>query len=419
MSVKRFAVSIPEKIADKFEENLKGMDYRSRSMAVADALNRFTEKNLMSKDAEFGAMLIKGERKSATKKQLEALKSRHDKMILSSHRDTAKETFIEIWIVKGRAVELRKIKKRIAKVRGVVSCFLHSMKNAPMSCFVDSRRESQLNYKNELLTRMALEEDIGEGDITSENVVPDKARLSAVIRAQGPGILCGINCAGNKFHESGKKVQFEALKKEGSWIEKGEAVARIEGHARSILECYNTGLNLLMRLSGVATNTARFVQKLKPYKAKLLDTRRTIPDFREIEMYAIAVGGGQNRRMGLYDGVLVENHHVKIAGSVEEAVARAKKSCKSVSVEVRGLKQLAEALNAGAEHIMLKDMEPEDIRQAVRMADGKAMLEASGGINLENIEEIAKTGVDYVSVGSNLSLSAPALDFSLEIMKVE
>jgi len=404
MAVRRFAVSIPERIANRFDESMETMEHGNRSKAVAEALMEFTEKKLRTKDVEVGTLLIKGTNDMRLKTRLDRIKNHYEDTVLSTFRDTEKNTFIDIWIVKGKSCVLTRLKMRLNKVHGIAGCWIYSLKNGIAS----NNCESQ--------ARMVLEEDIGTGDITSENIIPENAKAEALINAKDSGVLCGINLALMKINMYDGKVFAECLKKDGERIEKGEPVMRLRGPARSILAFERTALNLLMRMSGIATNASRFVENITPYKAELFDTRKTVPGHRVLDKYAVKVGGGHNHRMGLYDGILIKNNHIAIIGSVREAIKRAKQAGKPIEVEVRNLDELREALLESPETILLDNMGIDDISNAVRITNGKTKLEASGGVTLENINSIAATGVDRISVGSALTLSANALDFSLRII---
>jgi len=216
-----------------------------------------------------------------------------------------------------------------------------------------------------------------------------------------------------------EQVNFEEYYKDGNFIEKGNIVAILKGNARLILAGERIALNILQRLSGIATFTKEFEKKLEDLPVKILDTRKTTPGLRFMEKYAVRIGGGNNHRFALYDAVLIKDNHIKIAGSVKEAVLRAKKSCiyQKIEVEVKNFEELEEAISAGADIVMLDNMDIETMKKAVEIAKGRVLLEASGGVNLQNIREIALTGVDFVSVGA-LTHSAKAVDMSMKIKEV-
>jgi nicotinate-nucleotide pyrophosphorylase (carboxylating) len=260
----------------------------------------------------------------------------------------------------------------------------------------------------------ALAEDVGPGDRTTEATVPADARARARIEQKQPGVIAGLDVARAVFKRVEPELRFEPLTEEGVWREAGP-VAAIEGPARGILTAERVALNFLQRLSGVATMTARFVREVEGTGARILDTRKTTPGLRELEKRAVAAGGGINHRMGLYDAVLVKENHAALAGGVGEAARRALAAASDeipVEVECATLAEVDEALEAGARRILLDNMSPPELREAVGRVGGRAELEASGGVTLETVRAIAESGVDYVSVGA-LTHSAPALDLSL------
>jgi nicotinate-nucleotide pyrophosphorylase (carboxylating) len=243
-------------------------------------------------------------------------------------------------------------------------------------------------------------------------VIDENAVCEARIVVKERGVVCGLDVAAAVFEELGAHlVPFVA---DGDVVEPGP-VARVEGPARAVLTGERLALNLVGRLSGVATLTRRYVDAVEGTGATILDTRKTTPGLRELEKQAVRCGGGTNHRLGLYDGVLIKDNHLRIAGSIREAVQRARNTGLSVEVECDTLGQVAEALAAGADRIMLDNMTLDELRAAVSLVDGRAELEASGGVTLETVREIAGTGVDFVSVGA-LTHSARALDVSLEVL---
>jgi nicotinate-nucleotide pyrophosphorylase (carboxylating) len=264
------------------------------------------------------------------------------------------------------------------------------------------------------LVEGALAEDVGDGDLTAAAVVPEAARAAARIEQRAPGVISGLAVAETVFRELDPDLAFERLAQEGEWRQPGP-VARIEGRARAILTGERVALNFLGRLSGVATQTARFVRTVESTGATILDTRKTTPGLRALEKQAVEVGGASNHRAGLHDAILVKENHAAVAGGVGEASRRALAAAPdgvTVEVECATLAEVEEALAAGAGRILLDNMSPAELRRAVELTDGRAELEASGGVTLANVREIAETGVDYVSVGA-LTHSAPALDLSL------
>jgi nicotinate-nucleotide pyrophosphorylase (carboxylating) len=268
------------------------------------------------------------------------------------------------------------------------------------------------------LVARALLEDLGSGDVTAEAVVPEDATGRATITQKEPGVIFGLDVAAEVFRQAGAELTGEAA--EGDWRDDvPAAVARAEGSARALLAAERTALNFLCHLSGVATLTATFVSRVELTGARVLDTRKTIPGLRALEKAAVAAGGGINHRMGLYDAILIKENHAAIAGGVGKAVRRAREAKPGLSVEVecRDLGEVREGVAAGADRLLLDNMSPVELREAVaearRGGDGPE-LEASGGIDLANVREIAETGVDYVSIGA-LTHSAQALDLSMTI----
>lgn len=285
----------------------------------------------------------------------------------------------------------------------------------------------------ELVAR-ALAEDIGAGDLTSETVVPEEARARARIVQKQPGVLFGLDVAAETFRQAGAG-ELERLAGEGEWREQAPAgVAAVEGPARALLAAERTALNFLGRLSGIATLTARYVRAVRGTRARVLDTRKTTPGLRALEKAAVAAGGGVNHRMGLYDAILLKENHMALVSGVAEAVLRATRGQprKAVAVECRTVEEVRQALSAGAGYVLLDNMDPETLREAVAAAEvaaritglsvlagvgSRAVLEASGGIALDNAAEVAATGVDAISVGA-LTHSAPALDLSMVVEPV-
>jgi nicotinate-nucleotide pyrophosphorylase (carboxylating) len=263
--------------------------------------------------------------------------------------------------------------------------------------------------------RRALAEDIGSGDVTSEATVPARARARAWIIQKAPGVIFGLEPTEAVFRALDPAVALERMCAEGEWREGGEVLA-VQGGARAILAGERTALNFLGRLSGVATLAARYVRAVAGTGAQILDTRKTTPGLRALEKAAVAAGGARNHRAGLHDMVLIKENHAALAGGVGEAVRKARARAPGVALEVecRTLEELREALDAGAPMVLLDNMAPALLREAVALAAGRARLEASGGVTLATVREIASTGVDFVSAGE-LTHSAPALDVSLTL----
>jgi nicotinate-nucleotide pyrophosphorylase (carboxylating) len=256
-----------------------------------------------------------------------------------------------------------------------------------------------------------LAEDVGDGDLTSIAVIDEDAVCTARLLVKEAGVVCGLDIAAEVFDRLGATL--EPLAADGDAVEPG-AVACVEGRARAVLTGERLALNLLGRLSGIATLTHRYVDAVAGTGAVILDTRKTTPGLRALEKHAVACGGGHNHRLGLYDGILIKDNHLRLAGSLGEAVARSKRTGVPVEVECDMLAQVREALAAGADSILLDNMPVPELRKAVELTGGRARLEVSGGVTLETVRAIAETGVDFISVGA-LTHSARALDVSLEV----
>ena len=265
--------------------------------------------------------------------------------------------------------------------------------------------------------RRALEEDIGSGDITTSLLIPEEDESTARFVAKDAFILAGIPFAREVFHILHPSLEWTSFFTDGDKIRKGDVLAELSGKTRIILTGERVSLNILQRLSGIATLTSRHVEKVRGLKARIVDTRKTVPCMRFMEKYAVRKGGGYNHRFGLFDGILIKNNHIKAVGSVSEAVKRAKAShhLAKIEVEVESLPDLKLAVKAGADIVMLDNMPVRDMKEAVQIVQGKVLIEASGGINLDNVREIAGTGVDIISVGA-LTHSATAVDISLQLV---
>jgi len=263
----------------------------------------------------------------------------------------------------------------------------------------------------------ALAEDIGRGDLTTQATVPPDVRGTAELRFRVPGVVCGLPVAAAVFRQVDPDTVFVALVPEGERLTLPATVARVEGRAAALLTAERVALNLVARMAATATLTRRYVDAVAGTRAQILDTRKTTPGLRALEKYAVRVGGGRNHRLGLDDGILIKDNHLRIAGSVAEAVARTHRSAPPgirVEVEVETLDELREALAAGADMILLDNMPPALMREAVVLVAGRVPLEASGGVTLETVRAIAETGVDFISAGA-LTHSAGSLDIALDI----
>lgn len=267
------------------------------------------------------------------------------------------------------------------------------------------------------ILRAALREDLGSaGDITSEITIPDEAQASAQVVARAPGCIAGIEHTLRVFSLLDAGISADALVSDGDMVEAGTVLATLAGSARAILAGERVALNLLGRLSGIATATREFVDKVAGTRAKILDTRKTTPLLRALEKMAVTAGGGSNHRMGLYDAVLIKDNHIRAVGSAAEAVARARAHVApdvQVEVEIETLADLEAVIEAGADVVLLDNMAPDELRAAVEKTAGRCILEASGGISAENVRSVAETGVDLISVGS-ITHSAPSLDVALD-----
>jgi nicotinate-nucleotide pyrophosphorylase (carboxylating) len=268
--------------------------------------------------------------------------------------------------------------------------------------------------------RLALAEDIGSGDATTLATVPANATAKAVMRAREPLVVAGIGFAEIAFRELSPKIKIEMLARDGQRIAAGKTLLKISGPARAILTAERVALNFVQRLSGVATLTSQFVGAIRGTRAQILDTRKTTPGWRRFEKYAVACGGGKNHRLGLFDMILIKDNHLAALrnekpSAIAAAVARARKKFPKLKIEVEAdtLKQVEQAVDASADFILLDNMDLKQLRQAVKIVNGRAQTEASGGVNLKTVRAIAKTGVDFISVGA-LTHSARAVDIGLD-----
>ncbi len=269
---------------------------------------------------------------------------------------------------------------------------------------------NRLNQEEILpLLRAAIEEDIGTGDITTDAIVPENLDVRGYFLSKADGILAGIDVSLMVFWILDNNINILNKLEDGKEIKRGDVIAEIKGNARAILKGERVALNILQRLSGIATLTSKFVEKIKGTDAKILDTRKTTPILRKLEKYAVRVGGGENHRFGLYDAVLIKDNHIKIAGGITKALNKVKGE-----IEVKNKQEFIEAVENGAKRVLLDNMEVSNIEEIVKINRRKIPLEVSGGVTLENVREYANTGIDYISVGM-LTHSAPALDISFKI----
>ncbi len=257
-----------------------------------------------------------------------------------------------------------------------------------------------------------LKEDIGEGDRTTEWIVPENHRGKAKIIAKENGVVAGHNYAKEVFLALDSNLKYRELKRDGEEVKKGEIIAEIEGKTRAILTGERVALNILQRLSGIATLTREYLKAVEGTKAKILDTRKTTPGLREMEKYAVRMGGGENHRFTLSEMILIKENHISVAGSIKEAVRRVKGKGLKVEVEVRNMDELKEAIEEGVDRVLLDNWKVESIKEAVDLVKGKIPLEASGNMTVERAKEVAYAGVDFISVGA-LTHSFKSLDLSL------
>ncbi|QDX91997.1 carboxylating nicotinate-nucleotide diphosphorylase [Brevibacillus laterosporus] len=260
-------------------------------------------------------------------------------------------------------------------------------------------------------------EDVGHGDITTMTTISADEKGLGILYAKESGIIAGLDIAEQVFHTVDHELDFQRRVSEGSQVKKGDVIAEVAGSVQAILVGERLALNLLQRLSGIATRTQLFVNEIKHTKARVVDTRKTTPGLRLLEKYAVRVGGGHNHRFALYDAVMIKDNHSKGAGGIKEAVMKAREAIPhtmKIEVEAESLEQVHEALSAGADIIMLDNMSCEMMREAVQIIQGKAIIEASGGVTLETVSAIAETGVDVISVGG-LTHSVTSLDISLDL----
>jgi nicotinate-nucleotide pyrophosphorylase (carboxylating) len=268
------------------------------------------------------------------------------------------------------------------------------------------------------LIRQAIAEDLDQGDLTTEGLIPETLRSKALVTAKARGIIAGTEIAKQVFLKVDPKLEVDIIIKDGAEVKPGDVIARIEGKTVSILKAERVALNFLQRLSGIASETACYVQSVKGLPVLITDTRKTTPGLRTLEKYAVRVGGGKNHRMNLADGILIKDNHIAALRrrglNIKEIVAKTRHKASpelKIEVEVKTPEEASQAAEAGADIVMLDNMNLKDMRQAVRLVKGRALIEASGGITLESVRDVAKTGVDLISIGA-LTHSPKALDIS-------
>ena len=273
----------------------------------------------------------------------------------------------------------------------------------------------------EEIVERALAEDLGKGDVTTGALIPGDQQGNGFVLAKEEGILAGTGAARQVFHRVDPELEVEILLEDGARLKPGSKVAKVSGSIASILKAERVALNFLQRLSGIASETNRYVAKVEGLPVRIMDTRKTTPGLRSLEKYAVRVGGGKNHRLNLGDGILIKDNHLVALGSqglnIKEIIARARQNAPQrlqVEVEVRTISEALEAVKAGANIVMLDNMNLKDMRKAVESIQGSALIEASGGITLDNVRAVAETGVDFISIGA-LTHSTRALDISLEL----
>jgi nicotinate-nucleotide pyrophosphorylase (carboxylating) len=268
--------------------------------------------------------------------------------------------------------------------------------------------------------RRALEEDIGPGDSTTDLLIPAEHSSRAQYLAKSDFVLAGFPFVREIFRLLDASLSLQIFFNEGDRIRRGETIAEVSGKTSVLLAGERASLNLLQRLSGIATLTRRYTEQIQGSNTRIVDTRKTTPCLRFMEKYAVRIGGGSNHRFGLFDGILIKDNHIKAAGGIRKAVTLAKKAhhLMKIEIEVQTVQEVSEAIEAGADIVMLDNMPVDEMIAAVKVAHGRVLLEASGGVSLDNVRAIAETGVDFISVGS-LTHSAQAVDISMKITSVQ
>jgi nicotinate-nucleotide pyrophosphorylase (carboxylating) len=275
------------------------------------------------------------------------------------------------------------------------------------------------NFKKNIdsLIECGLNEDVNTGDLTTDLLIPASIQSTAIMNAKADGIIAGLQVAEAVFRKLDPTIEFIAEVADGNKVRKGDLICTIHGSYRALLTGERLALNFLQRMSGIATETAKYVEAVKGFNTEILDTRKTAPGLRLLDKYAVKTGGGTNHRMGLYDMVMIKDNHISVAGGITQAVEAIRPAIHNnikIEVETTTLDEVKEALRAGADIIMLDNMDIDTMKKAVCIIDGKAKVEASGNMNLERVREVASTGVDYISIGA-LTHSVTALDISQKI----
>lgn len=271
----------------------------------------------------------------------------------------------------------------------------------------------------ENLIKKAFDEDVHTGDVTTNAIVDKSAGAEAVWISKEKGIVAGLDIARKVFEQLDPQIKWNNLVEDGNKVNAGDRIASMQGTCRAILTAERIALNIVQRISGIATMTSKFVEAVEPYNAKILDTRKTVPGLRQLDKYAVKAGGGTNHRMGLFDLAMIKDNHIVAAGSIAKAVnkVRSKEPDIRIEVETTTIEEVKETLTSGADIIMLDNMSSDMMSDAVALIDGRAKTEASGNITLKRVREVAKTGVDFISVGA-LTHSVQAFDISQQIQKI-
>ena len=278
--------------------------------------------------------------------------------------------------------------------------------------------EEKLLRSIDILFNLAYSEDIGEGDISTNSLVPPDESKTALLVAKEDGIIAGLPVAEIVFRKFDQNLKWETLTPDGCWVKKDDIIAKFSGNYRALLSGERIALNFIQRMSGIATLTNQFVKAVEGTGVKILDTRKTLPGYRFLDKYSIRVGGATNHRIGLYDMVMIKDNHIQVAGGIKNAVETIRQKIPvsiKIEVETSTLEMVREAIEAGADIIMLDNMNTETIAKAVKLIDKRAQIEASGNISLQRIGEIVETGVDFISIGA-LTHSVKALDISQRIL---
>ena len=263
----------------------------------------------------------------------------------------------------------------------------------------------------------ALQEDIGDGDITTNTVIPGEMQTTATMTAKADGVVAGLPVAERVFRKLNPDIEWTSNIEDGSFVKKGDVLVQVKGSFRALLTGERLALNFLQRMSGIATETSKYVEAVREFPTEILDTRKTVPGLRLLDKYAVKMGGGTNHRIGLYDMVMIKDNHIKVAGGITQAVRTIRSAISEgvkIEVETTNLNEVEEAIAAGADIIMLDNMDNDTMKRGVELINGRAKVEASGNMTLERVKEVAATGVDYISIGA-LTHSVKALDISMNI----